>query len=77
VIAWECLEYMSNNLLQQLPLVQQLILTARDRSLLTLEVLAREEVLEARQHVLDQEFKELAEMSYIMGLDVVARNRSS
>jgi hypothetical protein len=68
---------MSNNLLQQLPLVQQLILTARDRSLLTLEVLAREEVLEARQHVLDQEFKELAEMSYIMGLDVVARNRSS
>jgi len=77
VIAWERLEYMSNNLLQQLPLVQQPILTARDRSLLTLEVLAREEVLEARQHILDQEFKELAEMSYIMGLDVVARNRSS
>jgi hypothetical protein len=68
---------MSNNPLQQLPLVQQLVLTARDRSLLTLEVLARREVLEARQHVLDQEFKELAEMSYIMELDVVARNCSS
>jgi hypothetical protein len=68
---------MSNNPLQQLPLVQRPVLTARDRSLLTLEVLARQEGLEARQRVLDQEFKELAEMSYIMGLDVVARNCSS
>jgi hypothetical protein len=68
---------MSNNPLQQLPPVQRSVLTARDRSLLTLEVLARREVLEARQRVLDQEFKELVEMSYIMGLDVVARNRSS